>query len=63
MASGEELSGKHTVIFSRRCLILEDKKKQAELLDEIEKLMPAFDFYITSHEWIPPEHFQILPTG
>lgn len=51
MASGGIPSRKHAVIFSRTCLILEDKEKQAELNQEIETLKsnPEFDLYYTSH--------------
>ena len=39
MAAGGNISGKHSVIFSRMCVILEDEGKQAELNNEIENLM------------------------
>ena len=51
MAAGGNINGKHSVIFSRMCVILEDEGKQAELNNEIENLMkrPEFDLYFTSH--------------
>ena len=65
MAAGGNISGKHSVIFSRTCVILEDKEKQAELNKEIEKLMerPEFDLYFTSHERLPQDQLDKLPTG
>lgn len=47
------------------CVILEDEGKQAELNNEIENLMkrPEFDLYFTSHETIPHEQLDALPTG
>lgn len=49
----------------RMCVILEDEGKQAELNNEIENLMkrPEFDLYFTSHETIPHEQLDALPTG
>ena len=65
MEAGGNISGKHSVIFSRMCVILEDEGKQAELNNEIENLMerPEFDLYFTSHETIPQEQLDALPTG
>ena len=65
MAAGGNISGKHSVIFSRMCVILEDKGKRAELHNEIKNLMkrPEFDVYFTSHETIPQGQLDALPTG
>ena len=62
MAAGGNISGKHSVIFSRMCVILEDEGKREELNNEIENLIerPEFDLYFTSHETIPQD---ALPTG
>ena len=62
MAAGGNISGKHSVIFSRMCVILEDEGKREELNNEIKNLMerPEFDLYFTSHETIPQD---ALPTG
>ena len=63
MAAGGNISGKHSLIFSRMCVILEDKGKQAELNNEIKNLMerPEFDLYFTSHKTIPPKKLKALP--
>lgn len=63
MAAGGNISGKHSLIFSRMCVILEDEGKQAELNNEIENLMerPEFDLYFTSHKTIPQEKLNALP--
>lgn len=65
MAAGGNISGKHFVIFSRMCVILKDEGKREELNSEIENLMerPEFDLYFTSHETIPKEQLDALPTG
>ena len=65
MASGGNMSGKHSVIFSKKCVILKDKRTQVELNNEIENLMkrPEFDLYFTSHEGIPQEQLDALPEG
>ena len=64
MAAGGNISGKHSVIFSRTCVILEDKEKQEELNNEIVKLMerPEFDLYFTSHKLLPQAQLDKLPT-
>lgn len=64
MASGGNVYRKHSVIFLKRCVILKDKKKQAELNEEIENMVTTnsdkFNSYLTYRKKIPKGQDAIL---
>ena len=57
-------SSRHTIIFSRTCLFLENKEKQEELNDEIDILLSKqFHVYFTSHRFQSGEMLSAIPEG
>ena len=62
MATSE--STRHTIIFSRECLFLENKEKQEELNEAIGFLLSdsdQFNVYFTSHEYPSAEMLLAIP--
>ena len=59
-------SSRHTIIFSRKCLFLENEKEQEELNKAIGFLLSKpeqFKVYFTSHESPSDEMLSAIPEG
>ena len=59
-------SSKHTIIFSRTCLFLENKEKQKELNEAIDFLLSKrdqFNVYFTSHKSPSAGMLRAIPEG